>query len=48
MTMALPCRAIIEAGQKDIDIIGPVAEIDKLVIEASDEYWRPLRGSQQA
>ncbi|KAK0345464.1 hypothetical protein LTR94_010693 [Friedmanniomyces endolithicus] len=43
MTMAMPCRKVLEGSQKDIEIIGPLAGMDRKVIEESDEYWAPLR-----
>ncbi|KAK1089906.1 hypothetical protein LTR48_009360, partial [Friedmanniomyces endolithicus] len=46
MTMAMPCRKVLEGSQKDIEIIGPLAGMDRKVIEESDEYWAPLRGAK--
>lgn len=43
MTMALPCRKVLEGSQKDVEIIGPVEEMQERVVEESDVYWRPLR-----
>ncbi|KAK0255744.1 hypothetical protein B0A54_14361 [Friedmanniomyces endolithicus] len=43
MTMAMPCRKVLEGSQKDIEIIGPLAGLDRKVIDESDEYWAPLR-----
>lgn len=43
MTMAMPCRNVLVGSQKDVDIIGPVEEMAKWVIESSDVYWKPLR-----
>ena len=43
MTMAMPCRKVLEGSQKDIEIIGPVAEMEDKVVRESDRYWRPLR-----
>ena len=45
MTMAMPCRNVLEGSQKAIEIIGPLRNegLERMVIEESDEYWRPLR-----
>ena len=43
MTMAMPCRKVLEGSQKDIEIIGPLQELGSLVVKESDEYWRPVR-----
>ncbi|RMZ15416.1 hypothetical protein D0862_01664 [Hortaea werneckii] len=43
MTMAISCRKVLEGSQKDLDIIGPVAELEDQIVEASDAYWRSFR-----
>lgn len=43
MTMALPCRKVLEGSQKDLQIIGPVEGLDQQVIKESDEYWKLMR-----
>ena len=43
MTLAMPCRKVLEGSQKDIEIIGPVSEMEAEVVQESDRYWRPLR-----
>ena len=43
MTLAMPCRKVLEGSQKDIEIIGPVGEMEDQVVQESDRYWRPLR-----
>ena len=43
LTMAMPCRKVIEGSQKDIEIIGPLDELDQVVMQESDVYWKPLR-----
>lgn len=43
MTMAMPCRRVLEGSQKDVDVIGPVPGVDVVVVEESDIYWKPLR-----
>ena len=39
MTLALPCRTVLEAGQKDIEVIGPVDEWEDQVVEESKKWW---------
>ena len=46
MTMAMPCRTVLEGSQKDVEIIGPLEELDEVVVKESDVYWRPLRESK--
>lgn len=43
MTMAMPCRDVLQGSQKDIEIIGPIEGLDAVVVEESDVYWKPLR-----
>ena len=43
MTMAMPCRDVLEGSQKDIQIIGPLPDLAKVVIRESDVYWKPIR-----
>lgn len=45
MTMAMPCRKVIEGSQKDIEIIGPLEGLEEVVVRESDEYWRAIRES---
>lgn len=42
-TLSLPCREVIKAGQKEIEIFGPIDGMQEKVIEASDVYWKPVR-----
>ncbi|KAK5737024.1 hypothetical protein LTR17_006985 [Elasticomyces elasticus] len=48
MTMAMPCRKVLEGSQKNIEIIGPLEGLARRVIEESDEYWMPLRAAKSA
>ncbi|KAK4580416.1 hypothetical protein LTR86_000619 [Recurvomyces mirabilis] len=48
MTMAMPCRKVLEGSQKEVEIVGPIEGLDRVVIEASDIYWRPVRVMQKA
>ncbi|KAI9696175.1 MAG: hypothetical protein M1820_008243 [Bogoriella megaspora] len=43
-TMKWHCRDILEDSQKDIQILGPISGIDKVVMMESDIYWSQVRG----
>lgn len=43
MTMAMPCRQVLQGSQKDVEFIGPVEGMDAVVVKESDVYWKPLR-----
>ena len=45
-TMSLPCREVIEKGQRDIEVIGPVEEWRRKVIEESRDWWEKHRPGQ--
>jgi tRNA(Arg) A34 adenosine deaminase TadA len=38
-TMNLPCRQVLAAGQKDIEVIGPVAEIADETLAVHRAFW---------
>ena len=38
-TMSLPCRAVFEAGQKDIQIHGPFEELNDEILEPHKTCW---------
>lgn len=44
MTMHLPCRTVLGAGQKDVEVVGPLgADMggwEAKVVEASRAWWR--------
>ena len=44
MTMKWHCRDVLADSQKDIEIIGPIAGVDKVVMMESDIYWSQIRG----
>ena len=44
MTMKWHCRDILADSQKDIEIIGPIQGIDRVVMMESDIYWSQVRG----
>jgi len=43
MTMAMPCRQVLEGSQKEIEIIGPVEGLEATVVHESDAFWKPIR-----
>jgi tRNA(Arg) A34 adenosine deaminase TadA len=42
-TMSLSCREVLARGQKDIKVGGPHEEWEDIVVNSSDEYWKPRR-----
>ncbi|KAK5444290.1 hypothetical protein LTS15_010405 [Exophiala xenobiotica] len=40
MTMSLPCRNVLKAGQKDVEVIGPVSGWEEKVVEESGKWWK--------
>ena len=42
-TMKWHTRDVLLDQQKDIEIIGPVEGMDKIVMEESDQYWKTTR-----
>lgn len=42
-TMKWHTRDILEGQQKDVEIIGPVEGMDKIVVKESDVYWSTTR-----
>lgn len=39
LTMSLPCRKILEAGQRTIEVRGPFPELEKEIIEIHKGFW---------
>jgi tRNA(Arg) A34 adenosine deaminase TadA len=39
-TFAIPCRTVFAGGQKDIIVIGPIAELEEKAVEAHIGYWK--------
>lgn len=44
LTMSLPCRAVLGAGQRVVDVIGPVSEWEARVVEESSVWWKQHGG----
>lgn len=38
-TLSLGCRTVFGAGQKDIEVVGPVPEVAEAVLEPHKTYW---------
>ena len=39
-TMDLPCRSVFAAGQKALEVIGPVAEVEEEIAALHRGFWR--------
>jgi len=39
-TLNLPCRQVFDAGQKAVQIIGPVPEVEEEIAALHRDYWR--------
>ena len=44
-TFAMPCRTVIAAGQKDIAVLGPFAELEEEAAKVHDGYWNSPNNS---
>jgi len=40
MTLSLPCRDVLKAGQKEIEVIGPVPDWEEKVVKESGKWWK--------
>lgn len=40
-TLALPCRAVLACGQKQMELIGPVLELEPELMELHKGFWHP-------
>jgi len=38
--MDLPCRSVLAAGQKTIDVIGPVPEVEPEIAAPHRDFWK--------
>lgn len=38
-TMSLPCREVFAKGQKAIEVVGPVAEVEATILDLHRDYW---------
>ena len=39
-TLALPCREVFARGQKKIEVVGPVPEVEAEVLAVHEDYWK--------
>ena len=39
-TLALPCRTVFDAGQKAIEVIGPVAAVEEDIAALHRDFWK--------
>ncbi|KAI5477942.1 hypothetical protein MNV49_005731 [Pseudohyphozyma bogoriensis] len=39
-TMSQTCRETLSKGVKDVDVIGPVAELEERILESHREFWK--------
>jgi tRNA(Arg) A34 adenosine deaminase TadA len=46
MTMSLPSRVVLRAGQKDIEVIGPVPGWEEKVLEESGKWWKEHQSNE--
>jgi len=42
-TLNMPCRIVFAAGQKEIEVIGPVADLEKEFLKIQENYWNPSK-----
>jgi tRNA(Arg) A34 adenosine deaminase TadA len=40
LTMEWTCRDIFNGGRKEVEVVGPIEQVSKEVIELSRPYWR--------
>lgn len=39
-TMDLPCRSVFAAGQKAVEVIGPVPEVEEEIAALHRDFWQ--------
>jgi len=47
MTMSLPCREVLNHGQKAIEVVGPVKHWEEKVIRESGKWWREHKAQEE-
>lgn len=40
MTMSLPCRIVFDAGQRKVEVIGPIPEWEQKVVDSCSKWWK--------
>lgn len=43
-TMGWGLREVLGRGQKDVEVVGPVEDVGRVVVEESRAYWDKTRG----
>ena len=38
-TLNLPCRTLVAAGQKQIEVYGPIAEVEEEILQLHRDFW---------
>jgi hypothetical protein len=41
-TLALPCRTVFAAGSKDVQVVGPVSEMEEAVVSSHRTFWQTI------
>jgi tRNA(Arg) A34 adenosine deaminase TadA len=39
LTMSLPCRQVLAAGQRDVEVVGPFPELEDEIIRGHQGFW---------
>ena len=39
LTMSLPCRQVLAAGQRQVEVIGPFPELEEGILKAHQGFW---------
>lgn len=39
-TLNLPCRMVVAAGQKAIEVVGPVSEVESEILQLHRDFWK--------
>lgn len=47
MTMSLPCRSVLRAGQREVEVIGPVPEWEEKVVVECARWWSEHGGAKE-
>lgn len=47
MTMSLPCRVVFDAGQRKVDVIGPIPEWEQKVVDSCSKWWKDRINAQE-
>jgi len=47
MTMSLPCQTVLNAGQRKVEIIGPISNWEQRVVDEAGKWWEEHRRSTE-